>query len=62
MIWSFGKEVRLRAVGQFLRAPKLRENEKESLAKDMLLYCKRDTEAMVAIVDRLTEVAGAQKV
>jgi len=29
------------------------EKEKEKLAKDMLAYCKRDTEAMVGILERL---------
>ncbi len=41
-----------------LTSPETPEKEKERLAKDMLLYCKRDTEAMVAILDLVTEAAG----
>jgi hypothetical protein len=36
-----------------LTNPNTPENEKNTLAKDMLEYCKRDTEAMVCILERL---------
>ncbi len=36
-----------------LTSPKTSETEKEKLASDMLTYCKRDTEAMVCILDTL---------
>jgi hypothetical protein len=42
-----------------LTSPETPENEKEHLAKDMLLYCQRDTEAMVAILDRVIAETGA---
>ncbi len=36
-----------------LTSDKTPESEKEKLAKDMLEYCKRDTEAMVCILERV---------
>lgn len=38
-----------------LTDPKTLEKEKNTLAKNMLDYCKRDTEAMVCILDKLNE-------
>lgn len=38
-----------------LTDPKTPENDKSKLAKDMLEYCKRDTEAMVCILKKLWE-------
>jgi hypothetical protein len=42
-----------------LTSPETPANEKERLAKDMLLYCQRDTEAMVAILDRIIAETAA---
>lgn len=36
-----------------LTSDKTPEREKAKLAKDMLKYCKRDTEAMVCILEKL---------
>lgn len=39
------------------RSEEFDEMEKEKLRKNLLLYCKRDTEAMVALTERLTQLA-----
>ena len=38
--------------------PSLSAEERETLRESLLAYCRRDTEAMVALVDRLLNLAG----